>query len=813
MYMKSIYRIAGVFMLLAAMVGCEDLQEVEPTVTLNQELISNLKVGEERTLVPEIKPEGIEVVIEWSSDNEDIASVDDKGVVRGVAPGETMITAKVGEVSASCKVVVIAVKPSAIELDETEIELGDTPAYQLQVILTPSDAVADELQWSTSDADVATVKDGLVTAVSKGEAVITVKCSGDGGNILSATCMVTVTHVGERVSVTAIELESELSLAAGSSRNLVWSVLPENATDKTVSFTVKEGSEIVSVNENGRITALKEGEAVITAAANDGSGVTADCSVTVTKDLSVKVVIIPTPEEAVMFKDNIFDIQVGKKIQLTAEYAPEDAAPVSSSWTIVEGSEYARISQTGELEGLSTYYDEDMREWATVRVRHTVDGVSGDRVVRVIPPQPDGILLDIPQRTLKVGESWNANPRVSPENAGLPFTCYHETSRVMGDVTFRSEQPGHFAILFGISDHPDLVYLDRRNVFVADVEPYWVESVSLQSELSLEVGRSTTLIPEFTSDVDGHQPTYKELVWSSSDGNVVKVDDKGNVTAVGKGTATITAMTSKDAVPSGEEPKSATCEVTVTEALNPASVGDYFYSDGTWSSELQSGKTVIGVVFATTDATSTDPYLKMDYPDCTRGLVIGTSQYNTSFASDREWSVTDMSNWMSSNGYTQLQDYDRCCGYGNTKGFFAVNEAGVTSYGDVIRIDVCNPVTQYKDAVSLPQGVSDPFIPSFREMQMLYENIDKINVSLENAGGTVINRIYTISFKYSNGQQMTADKDQQYYYSNVESSGIKSFNMNAGNAVSPSLYVDGDNFAPASTGEKTELPVRIIYAF
>ena len=37
--------------------------------------------------------------------------------------------------------------------------------------------------------------------------------------------------------------------------------------------------------------------------------------------------------------------------------------------------------------------------------------------------------------------------------------------------------------------------------------------------------------------------------------------------------------------------------------------------------------------------------------------------------------------------------------------------------------------------------------------------------------------------------------------------------MNAGNAVSPSLYVDGDNFAPASTGEKTELPVRIIYAF
>lgn len=813
MYMKPIYRIAGIFMLLAAMVGCEDLQEVEPTVTLNQELISNLKVGEERTLVPEIKPEGIDVVIEWSSDNEDIASVDDKGVVRGVAPGEAMITAKVGDFSASCKVVVIAVKPVAIELDKTEIELGDTPAYQLQVILNPSDAVADDLQWSTTDADVATVKDGLVTAVSKGEAVITVKCSGDGGNTLSATCMVTVTHVGDRVNVTAIELQSELSLSAGSSMNLVWSVLPENATDKTVSFTVKEGSEIVSVNEGGKVTALKEGEAVITAAANDGSGVTADCRVTVTEDLSVKVVIIPTPEGAVMFRDNIFDIQVGKKIQLTAEYSPEDAVPVSSSWAIAEGSEYAQISQTGELEGLSAYYDEDIKEWATVKVRHVVDGVSGDRVVRVIPLQPDGIILDNPGRPLKVGESWPINPRVSPEDAGLPFVCYHEPTWDIHDDVFRADNPGHYAILYGVSEHEQLVYNNRRAVFSADVEPYWVESLSLPSELSLETGRSTMIIPEFTSDVDGFGPTYRNLSWSSSDDNVVKVDDKGNVTAVGVGKATITAITSKEAVPSGEEQKSATCEVTVNEALNPALVGDYFYSDGSWSTELNSEKNVVGIVFSTTDATSTDPYLKSEYPGSTRGLVISTSEYVTPFAADCAWSINDLHGWMNSNGYTQMTDYDKCCGYGNTAAFLAVNKAGLVSYGDDVRLDICEAVVEHREVSPVPDGASDWFIPSFKEMRMLYDNMDKINASLEKVGGAVLNRTYTISYQRSDGKQMTATKDQQYYYANIEWTMIKSFNMNTAAAVSPSRYEDGDNFAPKATGSGTELPVRMVLAF
>ena len=246
--MKSIVRILAMLALLAAFVGCDQLAE-QVTVTLNKGLISNLPVGSQQTLKATVTPEEFSASVVWSSDNEEVAVVSKEGVVTGVAPGEAVITAKVGESSATCKVVVTAVKPTSIELNVPELELEVDGTFQLEYTLGPEFASADDVQWTTTDPEVATVENGLVTAVSVGEAVITVKCND---NSLAATCQVRVLGEVEDVSVTEIELASNAALYVGGEMTLVWKVLPANATNKKVEFSVE--GDCITVDEDGNMT-------------------------------------------------------------------------------------------------------------------------------------------------------------------------------------------------------------------------------------------------------------------------------------------------------------------------------------------------------------------------------------------------------------------------------------------------------------------------------------------------------------------------------------------------------------------------------
>ena len=90
----------------------------------------------------------------------------------------------------------------------------------------------------------------------------------------------------------------------------------------------------------------------------------------------------------------------------------------------------------------------------------------------------------------------------------------------------------------------------------------------------------------------------------------------GEVSAVSAGNVTVTASF-KDLT--------AECEISVSDP-EPAKVGDFFYDDGTWSSDLREDKTCIGVVFYTGNPALHDESLKREHPDCVNGLVIRPSR-------------------------------------------------------------------------------------------------------------------------------------------------------------------------------------------
>ena len=260
------------------------------------------------------------------------------------------------------------------------------------------------------------------------------------------------------------------------------------------------------------------------------------------------------------------------------------------------------------------------------------------------------------------------------------------------------------------------------------------------------------------------------------------------------GTVQITATTVSGAA-SGSEQKSANCMVTVKTPVAPIAIGDYFYSDGTWSTERDNSKTVIGIVFATVNATGTDSHLRADYPECTNGLVVSTVEYTSTCNDNRQWSLVDMANWCNSNGYTSYWDQSNTCGYTNTKGYLAVNAANFDSYGYTIDFTLFNsssPVVTHRKNVAVPETASAWYVPSYKEMQLLYENREAVNNSINAVSG---NPLHTARANFD-------DYMYQYWIStfDLDNKTIRAFNMTNG-----SWY-----------GQKTEttsLPVRVILAF
>ena len=194
------------------------------------------------------------------------------------------------------------VRASAIELSESEktVFVGDT--FTITATVKPEDAFNRTVTWSSSDPSIATVdENGTVTAIAKGEAIITAE-SADG---VKAECKVTVEK-----KVAAIELsESEKTVFVGDTFTITATVKPEDAFNRTVTWSSSDPS-IATVDENGTVTAIAKGEAIITAESADG--VKAECKVTVEKKdgfFKTLLKIITAPFRAII---NLFKKLFGK---------------------------------------------------------------------------------------------------------------------------------------------------------------------------------------------------------------------------------------------------------------------------------------------------------------------------------------------------------------------------------------------------------------------------------------------------------------------------------------------------------------------
>jgi uncharacterized protein YjdB len=254
----------------------ESVSVAPPTLTLD--------VDGTATLTATVLPTNADnKTVKWSTNAPTIVEVDiDTGEVTAVAPGQATITATTddGGKKASCVVTVntppIPVENVTVAPSSVTLVVGGTATFVATVL--PANATNKTVSWSSSAPGIAEVNPttGKVTAVAPGQATITVTTE-DGGKTASASVTVNAPHVAvESVTVAP----TTLSLNINGTSVLTATVLPENATNKNVSWA-SNNTSVATVSSAGLVTARAVGSATITVTTQEG-GHTATCQVTVT---------------------------------------------------------------------------------------------------------------------------------------------------------------------------------------------------------------------------------------------------------------------------------------------------------------------------------------------------------------------------------------------------------------------------------------------------------------------------------------------------------------------------------------------------
>lgn len=266
--------------------------------------------GESRTLSASVQPVNATVdAVQWTSSDNSVASVDQKGTVTAVAVGEATITASAGGFSATCSVNV-SVPVTSISLDANLLYLTKGSVAVLKAKVSPADATDKTVQWSSDNPSVATVdQNGRITAVDEGNAVITASAGGFSASC-SVYCLV--------IPVSAVVLDkTSLTLARETSETLKATVWPRDASDKTVKWSSDKPS-VATVDQNGQVTAVNSGDATITASVGN---VSATCAVSVY-----------VPVTSVSLNSTDITLLVGETALLEASVLPEDATDKNVIW-------------------------------------------------------------------------------------------------------------------------------------------------------------------------------------------------------------------------------------------------------------------------------------------------------------------------------------------------------------------------------------------------------------------------------------------------------------------------------------------------
>ncbi|MGI6360182.1 MAG: Ig-like domain-containing protein [Acholeplasmatales bacterium] len=284
--------------------------------------VINLKVGESKKINYEIT-KGHEV--EFLLPNENVAKISGDNIV-GVSAGEVVLTATIKgtEISATATVKVTNVEAESVTI------AGDASGLvgaqiQLTATVLPANTTDKTVTWSSSDETIATVdQTGKVSLLKVGQATIKAKVGTK-----EKTHAITVNPI----LAESVTIAGDTSGLVGAQIQLTATVLPENTTDKTVTWSSSDET-IATVDQTGKVSLLKVGQATIKAKVG-------------TKEKTHVITVNPILAESVTIAGATSGL-VGAHIQLTATVLPANTTDKTVTWSSSDET-IATVDQTGKV--------------------------------------------------------------------------------------------------------------------------------------------------------------------------------------------------------------------------------------------------------------------------------------------------------------------------------------------------------------------------------------------------------------------------------------------------------------------------------
>lgn len=402
-----------------------------------------------------------------------------------------------------------------------DIGYSETLKYTLDGELNESNII-----WHSSNPTVASVQNGRVKAITRGETIITVKI-----NNYSATCKVTVS--GDYIAVTGIKLNKEnFNILINSTEKLTANISPSTATNKNITW-YSDDSSIVSVDSKGNITAKKIGSTVITATAGNYSTTT---KVTVVDKISLKKITINKSSLTIKEKETA---------QLSINYNPSNATNKKVTWKS-SNTTIATVDQNGKITAKNP--------GTTTITAMSNDGglVATSKItVEAISKKVQSISLNKKELNIVAGEETELKATINPtyaENKNVTWSSSDEEIATVENGVVKALKPGTTEIKVISEDG------EKEAICKLTVTAPPLKGISFKEESkTIYINEKITLKPVL-------EPTNSELInakWKSEDENIVSVEN-GKITAKSIGKTKITVSTEDEKI-------SATIEIIVKE--------------------------------------------------------------------------------------------------------------------------------------------------------------------------------------------------------------------------------------------------------
>ena len=352
--------------------------------------------------------------ITWTSSNDNVVQVNQQGLIKGISNGLATVTAKTENgCTAQCRIVVgatiaginLAPSNSAIEIEE-----------KLQINATIEPNTSEEtLIWVSSNSKVATVdQNGLVTGKSHG--TVTITATGRDSMVANSV-KVTVQTAPKSITLNITEKTIDLSTDAKSFQ-LIGTISPSTANVYLDLKWTSNDESVAKVDNNGRVTALKNGDAIITV--STGNKKTATCKVTV--HTSPTSVWISNTNITLDTSGNYYS----KTAKLSASAKPDTSDIYTGiTWTS-SNTGVVKVDNNGNLTAINS--------GSSVITATTENGKSITCSVTVMT-SITSISLDKYSITLKPGESKNIIAKILPSNTTENVTWVTTNSNVSISVS------------------------------------------------------------------------------------------------------------------------------------------------------------------------------------------------------------------------------------------------------------------------------------------------------------------------------------------------------------------------------------------